>query len=68
MLDAQEINIDRITRVGNDKVVDEYGKIYLAKEHHGKWRRKFIDFQNSIWSDVPMTVLGIVCLFFIPLF
>ena len=67
-LDELKIDTERIENVDANKVVDEYGRVYLPKEHHGPWRRRYIDCQNSIWSEVPMTILGILCLFFIPLF
>ena len=51
-----------------DKIKDEYGKIYLPKEHHGNFRKRLITCQNKFWADIPMTVFNIVCLFYIPAF
>jgi len=66
--EKQKIDISRIKKLGLNKEVTEYGKIYQAKEHHGKFRQKLINLQNKYWADMPMTILGILCLFFIPLF
>ena len=48
--------------------MDDYGKVYKSKEHHGLWRKRFIDLQNTLWADIPMTIVAVLSLFFIPLF
>lgn len=67
-LEEQNIDVKRILNAGKQKVVDDYGRVYVPKEHHGKWRKSFITLQNQFWVDAPMTVVGICSLFFIPLF
>ena len=67
-LKERNMDIRRILNSGKNKQVDEYGKAYLPKEHHGKWRSRFILIQNNFWVDIPMTVVGILSLLFIPLF
>ena len=63
-----EHDITRILKAGQNKEVDDYGKVYNAKEHHGLWRKRFITLQNSYWADVPMTIVAVLSLFFIPVF
>ena len=48
--------------------MDEYGKTYQPKSHHPKIRQAFIRLQNKYWVDMPLTILAILMLFFIPLF
>ena len=43
LLEDRGIDIERITKITSNKVVDEYGRVYLAKDHHGPWRKKFIN-------------------------
>ena len=42
----QNIDLERIKKSGENKEVDEYGKIYLPKEHHSPFRKKLIVLQN----------------------
>lgn len=55
-------------KVDNNKKEDEFGKKYTEKDHHGKWRKRFIQLQNKYWADLPMSIVGILSLFLIPLF
>ena len=43
-------------------------KQHIEKEEYSKWRKYAIRFQNKYWADVPLTVVSIVALLFIPLF
>lgn len=38
----ENIDITRIMKVDNNKTENEFGKKYTEKEHHGKWRKRFI--------------------------
>ena len=67
-LEQQQISVDRIMKSQKNKLVDEYGKIYEAKDHHGPWRKASIHLQNKFWIEMPMTFVSIFCLFFIPVF
>ena len=44
MLAYEDIDIERILKAGsNTQVVDDFGKVYQAKEHHSKWRKRIIN-------------------------
>ena len=69
LLKLHEIDVTRIRDAGKQTVVsDEFGKIYVEKDHHGPWRKKFIRYQNKVWAEVPLTILSILSLFCIPVF
>ena len=69
MLAYEDIDVERILKAGsNTQIVDDFGKVYQAKEHHSKWLKSIINCQNNYWADMPMTILAILSLFFIPIF
>ena len=43
-------------------------KQHIEKEEYSDWRKKAIRFQNKYWADVPLTVVSIFSLLFIPAF
>ena len=68
-IEERKIDISKITKDGDkSRIKNEWGKIYLPKEHHGKCRKRLITCQNKFWADIPMTIFNILCLFFIPAF
>ena len=61
-------SVDRILGTGENKEHTDYGKVYYPKDTHGPFRKKLILLQNRYWIDMPLTILGILGLFFIPMF
>ena len=55
-------------KLNKNKTVNEFGKVYEAKDHHSAFRKRIINLQNNHWADMPMTILGILSLCFIPIF
>ena len=43
-------------------------KQHIEKEEYSEWRKWAIRYQNKYWADVPMTVVSILSLMFVPLF
>ena len=67
-IEDEGLDIERIKNANKDSQKTQYGKTYNEKDHHGPWRKKFIRYQNHYLADMPMSILGILCLFFIPVF
>ena len=56
--------------MSKDKYSQQTGieKQHIEKEEYSNWRKWAIRYQNKYWADVPLTVVSIVSLLFIPLF
>ena len=56
--------------MSKDKYSQQTGieKQHIEKEEYSNWRKWAIRYQNKYWADVPLTIVSIVSLLFIPLF
>ena len=61
-------DLKRIMNKDKYKNMGGIEKQHIEKEEYSEWRKQMIRYQNKYWADVPLTVVSIVSLLFIPLF